>query len=368
MAHGDDSASPSHHGRMAKPTDVPEWALDDDFATGPAPVIGTPTKVDPTTLKNQGFIPGTAAAAQIMNWLLNRNGRWAKWLDGLFEDDGSAAQVKRGLLQLVHAVQADIVAGDVSGAYARLRGEPGIAHTVASAVEDAVYASLTSWASDERARLTLRGAIREIRGRDVAGANAPVTIPHGLNVGASFTPPAGYLPGEPAFYTEAGSYTWTPPAGVRAVLFELVGAGGGAGPGDGGGIGGGGGEYTVNFFKNFSGTSVSVTVGAGGVTSSTSHTNGGDSKVEFGATTISAEGGKYNGLPGDSGFSGADRKFRGQHGGGGSSVSYALGIRCVGGASGAGWAGHGGSADVWNGGFNPIADGEDGAVKITPLF
>lgn len=353
---------------MAKPTDVPEWATDDDFTTGPAPVVGTPTKVDPTTLKNQGFIPGTAAAAQIMNWLLNRGGSWFKWLDGLVDDDGTVAQVKRGMLQVLDSVRSDILAGDADGVYARLRGEENLSHVVASAVEDEVYAALTSWLDTERARLSLRGTLREILGRDMAGDGAPISVPNGLNVGTSFMPPAGYLPGEPAFYTTAGSYTWTPPAGVRAVLFELVGAGGGAGPGDGGGIGGGGGEYTVNFFKNFSGTSVSVTVGAGGVTSSTSHTNGGDSKVEFGATTISAEGGKSNGLPGDSGFSGADRKFRGQHGGGASFTNPAFGIRCVGGASGAGWAGHGGVIDAWNGGGDPIADGEDGAVKITPFF
>lgn len=353
---------------MAKPTDVPEWATDDDFATGPAPVIGTPTKVDPTALKNQGFVPGTAAAAQIMNWLLNRNGRWAKWLDELFEDDGSHTQVKRGLLQLVHAVQADIVAGDVSGAYARLRGEPGIAHTVASAVEDAVYASLTSWASDERARLTLRGAIREIRGRDVAGANAPVTIPHGLNVGASFMPPAGYLPGAPTYFMTPGSHTWTAPEGMRAVLFDVVGAGGGAGPGGGGGVGGGGGEYALLFFPNFPYPSVDVMVGAGGTSGSTGHTDGGFSRVSFGGGNLTAEGGKSDGSPGGSGFTGGTIRFRGQHGGGGSSVSYATGIRCIGGASGAGWAGHGGSLQSTPSGAQVIADGEDGAVKITPFF
>lgn len=354
---------------MAKPTDVPEWATDDDFATGPAPVVGTPTKVDPTALKNQGFVPGTAAAAQIMNWLLNRNGRWAAWLDGLVSsDNGEDVSIARKTLTLFDASRADIIAGSVLNAYARLRGDGATAHVVASAVEEAVYASLTSWVADERARLTLRGAIREILGRDVAGSNAPVDIPHGLSVGTSFMPPAGYLPGAPDFYTEAGSHTWTAPTGVRAVLFEMVGAGGGAGPGGGGGVGGGGGEYAVNFYTGFSGTSVSVDVGAGGVTSSTSHTNGGNSQISFGITTIHAEGGKSTGLPGDSGSTGATRKFRGQHGGGASSADPAFGIRCMGGASGAGWAGHGGVADARNGGFDPIADGEDGAVKITPFF
>lgn len=358
---------------MAKPTDVPEWALDDDFATGPAPVIGTPTKVDPTTLKNQGFIPGTAAAAQIMNWLLNRNGRWAKWLDGLFEDDGSAAQVKRGLLQLVHAVQADIVAGDVSGAYARLRGEPGIAHTVASAVEDAVYASLTSWASDERARLTLRGAIREIRGRDVAGANAPVVIPHGLNVGTSFTPPAGYLPGEPAFYTTAGSYTWTPPAGMRALLVEVVGAGGGAKGAGYSAIGGGGGEYITWFVTAGMPTPadpVQVEVGAGGISHTISPTNGGASIANFGGVSIVlAEGGKNDGSPGKTSSPWPGPKFfSGQYGGGVLSVAAVDGLRAVGGASGAGWAGAGGSAEVKGDNDFFYENGHDGAVKLTPYF
>lgn len=355
---------------MAKPTDVPEWATDDDFATGPAPVIGTPTKVAPTALKNQGFVPGTAAAAQIMNWLLNRNGRWAKWLDELFEDDGSHTQVKRSIFSVlsnavtvihtlgVGSTQASLRAGDTSdGILAQVKASGGSASATI----------LTAMASG-RSEIVLEGAVREILGRTPAYDPEPINVPHGLSVGTSFMPPAGYLPGEPTYFTTPGVHTWTAPTGVRAVLFEIVGAGGGAGPGGGGGVGGGGGEYAVNFFKNFSGASVSVTVGAGGVTSSTSHTNGGDSKVEFGATTISAEGGKSNGLPGDSGSTGATQRFRGQHGGGASFSDPAFGIRCVGGASGAGWAGHGGVADARNGGFDPIADGEDGAVKITPFF
>lgn len=356
---------------MAKPTDVPEWATDDDFATGPAPVIGTPTKVDPGALSGQGFVPGTAAAAQIMNWLLNRNGRWAKWLDELFEDDGSHTQVKRGLLQLVHAVQADIVAGDVSGAYARLRGEPGIAHTVASAVEDAVYASLTSWASDERARLTLRGAIREIRGRDVAGANAPIIIPHGLNVGASFTPPAGYLPGEPTYFTTPGVHTWTAPEGMRAVLFDVVGAGGGATRTTAQAWGGGGGAYATRFMASGLPASATVNVGAAGVSGNAGDaTDGGNSSVSFPGNSIAAFGGKASGEGGDvpSGTS-QTKHFGGHHGSGGNVHGEGGGTSYgAGGSSGAGWGGRGGSVFVSGTTTGFRSPAEDGVVRITPYF
>lgn len=364
---------------MAKPNEVPEWATDDDFATGPAPVVGTPTKVDPTALKNQGFVPGTAAAAQIMNWLLNRNGRWAKWLDELISsDDGDDVTIARKTLTLLHSTVAKIEAANVDGGggplgRATLRSGAGGDHpqAIASSIEGEVYAGINSRADTEQSWLTLRGALREILGINKAGAAAPISVPNGLNVGTSFMPPAGYLPGVPAFYTEAGSYTWTVPSGVRALLVEVVGAGGGASGSGESAVGGGGGEFLTWFVtEGINMPSVAVQVGGGGISQTISPTNGGASSADFGGGVIlSAAGGKNDGAPGrtTSPLPGP-KYFSGAHGGGVLSASPINGLRCVGGASGAGWAGAGGFAEINGSGTFFYENGQDGAVRLTPYF
>jgi hypothetical protein len=54
---------------LVLPALVPDWASNDDYSAGPD--IGTPTKVDPATQAN-GFIRGTVAAAQHVNYLVNQ--------------------------------------------------------------------------------------------------------------------------------------------------------------------------------------------------------------------------------------------------------------------------------------------------------
>ena len=109
-----------------------------------------------------------------------------------------------------------------------------------------------------------------------------------------------------------GSCTWTPPEGVKAVQLLVVGGGGGGGGAatnwsgtnisEGGGGGGGGGLfYTTNFLIS-GGTSVAITVGAGGTggsgvnsvsaSSANSGTNGNSSSfIESSNNQVTAQGG-----------------------------------------------------------------------------
>ena len=77
--------------------------------------------------------------------------------------------------------------------------------------------------------------------------------------------------------TIVGNSSWVAPSGVTSVIVECWGAGGSGGSTSSGGVGGGGagGSYVIN--QNVTvvpGTSYTVTVGAGGVASSTSSTDG----------------------------------------------------------------------------------------------
>lgn len=65
---------------MAKPSEVPAWATDTNYSSGPD--VGTATKVDPGAgVKAQGHVPGTRGAAQTMNWWKNLVGSWIDYLD-----------------------------------------------------------------------------------------------------------------------------------------------------------------------------------------------------------------------------------------------------------------------------------------------
>ena len=98
---------------------------------------------------------------------------------------------------------------------------------------------------------------------------------------------------------------WTCPAGITSVKVECWGAGGGGGAatnvaGRVGG-GGGGGSYVTNTIAVVPGTTYTITVGAGGLTPSTSAVtcyglSGGKSEFSgAGVTTITASGGTGGG-------------------------------------------------------------------------
>lgn len=71
---------------MAMPVDNFEWASDANYASGPD--VGTPTKVAPSAGEiDSGFVRGTAAVAQHMNWILGTQIKsWLTYLAGLATD------------------------------------------------------------------------------------------------------------------------------------------------------------------------------------------------------------------------------------------------------------------------------------------
>lgn len=70
---------------MARPTTNPQtWATDTNFSAAGKGWDATPTKVDPTTLRAQGFAPDSEAAAQHVNYL---EGQTADWLSFFREYD-----------------------------------------------------------------------------------------------------------------------------------------------------------------------------------------------------------------------------------------------------------------------------------------
>lgn len=102
-----------------------------------------------------------------------------------------------------------------------------------------------------------------------------------------------------ATYTTAGTYSWVVPTGVTSVAAVAIGAGGGARGGTSCRSGGGGGLAYVNGISVTPGETLTVTVGAGGVGSNGtgSTTDGGNSTLKRGCTTlVGAGGGK--GTPG----------------------------------------------------------------------
>lgn len=86
-------------------------------------------------------------------------------------------------------------------------------------------------------------------------------------------------------YDTPGSYTWTAPAGVTAVIAMIQGAGSGGGSGGGssglGGGGGGSGQHWQNKFIPCAGGTVAIVVGPGGTGANYSGpgTDGGDSSA-----------------------------------------------------------------------------------------
>jgi len=126
----------------------------------------------------------------------------------------------------------------------------------------------------------------------------------------------------------SSSATWTKPSGVSAVLVELWGAGGGGGSGAvsstgtmTGGTGGGGGGYNYKIFDASDlGSTVSVTIGAGGAGAAAITT---DSTVGLAGTTggSTAFGSLLAAYGGAGGFAGVASYSSVQGSGGGGSLS-----------------------------------------------
>jgi uncharacterized repeat protein (TIGR02543 family) len=119
------------------------------------------------------------------------------------------------------------------------------------------------------------------------------------NIVASLTVTAIFQPPFPAIATRGDGYTlatflegtgtWTIPAGVTSVEVLVVGGGGGGAIWAGGS--GGGGMYYASSYAVTPGSEMTITVGAGGIASTSGEGNGGDGQAsQFGASLIAYGG------------------------------------------------------------------------------
>lgn len=177
----------------------------------------------------------------------------------------------------------------------------------------------------------------------------------------------------PCTLTQAGSVSFTVPAGVSNTTVEAWGAGGASGPGaasaSGGTIyggGGGGGAYLTHAISVVAGTTYTATVGSGG---SSAAANGGSSNFSLtGTTLVSAGGGQAGGAATSSmgGVGGAGGVAAGGESGGngeaGSNTAWFSGSSCaeVGGNGGNG--ANGGSGGIISGDIDSCASGGTNAV------
>lgn len=178
-------------------------------------------------------------------------------------------------------------------------------------------------------------------------------------------------------YKVPGVYTWDVPSGVTKVWVEVIGAGGGGArsttlPGPSGGSGGG---IARRFYDVSDKTSVTVTVGAGGIgalVDGGAGTAGGTSSFGSAIAATGGSGGQIDGNAphGGRGFGGDENHCIGLAGhpiGGANNTSF-LGGAGGGGESGSSWndshkpltPGHGGGGR----GGSAAPDGADGQVTI----
>lgn len=153
-------------------------------------------------------------------------------------------------------------------------------------------------------------------------------------------------------FNGTGSVNWTPPAGVSSVWYLAIGGGGGGGGGYYSGGGGAGG--LVNGSKSI-GTTVNVTVGAGGSWNSAG-AGGTNGSASYFDGVIAYGGGLANASRGTGNDGGS--------GGGGSGAGGAAGGSNI---SGQGWAGGSspGSSGGGGGGGGAAQVGQNGGVRGT---
>ena len=171
------------------------------------------------------------------------------------------------------------------------------------------------------------------------------------------------------YYTTAGTYTFTVPAGVTQLSAVVVGGGGGGAGSDGtesqGNTGGGGGGLAYGTFTVTPGENLTVTVGAAGQAGSntgTDGTAGGDTTIARGATTLLSGGGGLGGQNESTasragGSSGGTERDGG--GNGGSSGSATDSNSGSGGGGAGGYSGNGGNGGS-NGGTGAAGSGGGG--------
>jgi hypothetical protein len=170
--------------------------------------------------------------------------------------------------------------------------------------------------------------------------------------------------------TAPGTSTFIVPAGVTTLTVECWGAGG-AGGGTAGndtaaGGGGGGGGYSINTIPVVSGSSISYTIGSGGIGAKTNGVNGGSTSF----STVAANGG-FGGSQGNSSIGAGGAGGTGATYNGGNGANGILSNRGGGGGGSAGSTSNGNSATNGNGAAavtNGAAGGNGGVGSVFNLF
>lgn len=121
---------------MAKPTVVPTWSTNANYAASTQPWASTPTKVQPPSgVQAEGLNPEDPTVAQYENWLRNAVGQWCSFLDGLFDSSTnltlpSGALYKRGpLWRKLPCTAGQWTKGAFGASYIARRFSAGVAAT-----------------------------------------------------------------------------------------------------------------------------------------------------------------------------------------------------------------------------------------------
>ena len=116
---------------MPKPTTALSWSTDTNYSTGPAALIGTPTKVSiPAAKLDEGWTADEKPPAQWFNLLVNNITQWTSWV----EDGSNTADLTAHLVETDAAGTASLASINAGNTASAVGAITAVENSGASAV------------------------------------------------------------------------------------------------------------------------------------------------------------------------------------------------------------------------------------------